>query len=174
MIQVYYGYGKGKTSALNGAAMRANFGEFDVKMYRFLKGKVSKEDKHLEAMGVPVYLAHPKEENSKFVFQMNEEEKNVAKQEALKGMQEILKNAKPTDVILMDEFIDLSVKGVEFLTEKETVDFLKELNTKVAEIIVTGHRMFDSLAELADLITEFKKEKHYYDKGVKARNGFEH
>jgi cob(I)alamin adenosyltransferase len=38
---------------------------------------------------------------------------------------------------------------------------------------MTGHKIWDYLRENADLITEMRKEKHYFDKGIPAREGIE-
>ncbi|MDK2992656.1 MAG: cob(I)alamin adenosyltransferase [Clostridiales bacterium] len=41
------------------------------------------------------------------------------------------------------------------------------------ELVLTGRNVPDEIADLADLITEMKPIKHYYDKGVTARKGIE-
>jgi cob(I)alamin adenosyltransferase len=39
---------------------------------------------------------------------------------------------------------------------------------------MTGHKLFDGLEEKVDLITEMRKVKHYFDKGIQARPGIEY
>lgn len=41
------------------------------------------------------------------------------------------------------------------------------------ELILTGRYAKDELIELADLVTEMKEIKHYYNAKVKARKGIE-
>jgi cob(I)alamin adenosyltransferase len=38
---------------------------------------------------------------------------------------------------------------------------------------ITGRRAPKELIEIADLVSEVKEIKHYYKRGVKARNGIE-
>ena len=54
----------------------------------------------------------------------------------------------------------------------DLLDFIRK-KPKEVELIITG-RMADSrIIDAADLVTEMKEIKHYFQKGVKARNGIE-
>ena len=41
------------------------------------------------------------------------------------------------------------------------------------ELVLTGRNAHPAVVEAADLVTEMRSIKHYYDKGVKARRGIE-
>ena len=41
------------------------------------------------------------------------------------------------------------------------------------EVIITGRYAPDEIIDMADLVTEMKEIKHYYTKGVEAREGIE-
>jgi len=41
------------------------------------------------------------------------------------------------------------------------------------EVVLTGRQAPPELVELADLVTEMRPLKHYYEAGVKARRGIE-
>jgi cob(I)alamin adenosyltransferase len=41
------------------------------------------------------------------------------------------------------------------------------------ELVVTGRRAPQELVDAADLVTEMRPVKHYYDAGVQARPGIE-
>jgi cob(I)alamin adenosyltransferase len=41
------------------------------------------------------------------------------------------------------------------------------------ELVITGRDAYPSVIEVADLVTEMKEIKHYYQKGVPARTGIE-
>ncbi|MDD5541294.1 MAG: cob(I)yrinic acid a,c-diamide adenosyltransferase, partial [Candidatus Marinimicrobia bacterium] len=41
------------------------------------------------------------------------------------------------------------------------------------EVVITGRRADPKLIEIADLVTEMKEVKHYYQRGVAARAGIE-
>ena len=79
-------------------------------------------------------------------------------------------NVENYDMIVMDEAN--IVYGYEFIEKEELINFLKEYGQK-KEIIITGASRQEDIIELADYVTEIKKIKHPYDKGVKARKGIE-
>ena len=56
------------------------------------------------------------------------------------------------------------------LTVEEVLAFLDERPTHV-EVILTGRRAPQELIERADLVTEMREVKHYYQQGVAARKG---
>jgi cob(I)alamin adenosyltransferase len=41
------------------------------------------------------------------------------------------------------------------------------------ELVLTGRRATDAIVAQADLVTEMKEIKHYYQQGVPARKGIE-
>jgi len=56
---------------------------------------------------------------------------------------------------------------------KEVVKTIKEKPLNV-EIVITGRRAPEGIIEIADLVTEMKKIKHPYQKGIEARRGIEY
>ena len=170
MFQIYYGMGKGKTSALNGAALRAFGAELKVKVYRFLKGRHSHENQVLEKVGIEVEMFHY---GQKFVIQMNDEERKKAKLIAFEGMQKIIQDQHKYDVIIIDEFLDLMDETVNFCKQNDILSFIEKIN-KDKEIIVSGHSKYDKVFDKADLISYINPERHYFNKGVSARKGFEY
>jgi cob(I)alamin adenosyltransferase len=55
---------------------------------------------------------------------------------------------------------------------EEVLTFLDERPAHV-EVILTGRRAPQELIERADLVTEMRQVKHYYQQGVAARKGIE-
>ncbi|MCD6548632.1 MAG: cob(I)yrinic acid a,c-diamide adenosyltransferase, partial [Thermodesulfobacterium sp.] len=55
---------------------------------------------------------------------------------------------------------------------KEFLEVLRN-KPKSLEIIITGRYAPEEIIEVADLVTEMKNIKHYYEKGVKSRKGIE-
>ena len=51
--------------------------------------------------------------------------------------------------------------------------FLIENKPETTELVLTGRNAPNELIELADLVTEMKEVKHYFQKGVMARKGIE-
>jgi cob(I)alamin adenosyltransferase len=41
------------------------------------------------------------------------------------------------------------------------------------ELILTGRYAHPQIIKIADLVSEIKEKKHYYQKGIKARKGIE-
>lgn len=169
MLHIYYGLGKGKTSTLNGSAIRAQGANMKVAYFRFLKGRKTNEDSQLEKLGISVVALHPSE---KFVMQMTPEEVFSARNAAKSMMSFILMNKHRYDMIILDEFLDLAAHNVNFFTETDLLDFLDKLKDK--EVLVSGHTKLERVFAAADLITHYHPEKHYFEKGVKAREGIEY
>lgn len=168
MIHIYYGDGKGKTSTLNGSAIRAKGAGLNVKVFKFLKGVESSEDDLIRDLGIIVTKVNV---GKKFVFQMNEQEKSQLKKLVDEILFYIKTNIEKFDVIILDEFLDLTAKNVKMLTEDEVMEFINSIKHK--EILISGHTKIKKLFKEADLITKFMKERHYFDKGVNARKGIE-
>ena len=79
LLHLYYGDGKGKTTAAMGLALRALGSGKKVVVLQFLKGGQSGEIPLLEQLGAKIYRGKA---GQKFVFQMNErsEERRVGKE----------------------------------------------------------------------------------------------
>jgi cob(I)alamin adenosyltransferase len=73
-------------------------------------------------------------------------------------------------IIVLDE-VNVAVY-FKLLTEKEVHQFLDQKPDDV-EVILTGRYAPSSFIKRADLVTEMKEKKHYYQKGVQAREGIE-
>lgn len=170
MIYIFYGDGKGKTSSLNGMAARAKGANLNVLLIRYLKGRTTSEDIILQKMGIEIKSFHHGE---KFVFQMTDDEKSQLKEIVKKSIAWLISNCQLYNVILLDEFIDLAAENVGILSEDEIVDFIKDIDAR-KDVVLTGHIKLLKLSSIADLITEFKSEKHYYERGQEARKGFEY
>lgn len=169
MIHIYWGLGKGKTSTLNGMALRAKGADLKVGIFRFLKGRETSEDAILRGAGINVLSFHS---SNKFVLQMSPEESFKARSEAIAGMKYIATNKKNFDMIILDELLDLCASNVNFLTENQLIEFVESLGDEV-EVVLSGHTKLDNLFNKSDLITEYTPTKHYFEKGIKARKGIE-
>ena len=61
------------------------------------------------------------------------------------------------------------------IEEKDVLDILELYDkNRRFELVMTGHKLFEGLEEKVDLITENRKVKHYFDKGIQARKGIEY
>lgn len=159
MIQIYYGYGKGKTTAALGSGLRALGAGKKVLFVSFLKDNSSSE--RFANCDICFY----KNPNSiPFLFQMTNDEKQKYALWCKNAVNEAF--CANYDVIVLDEFLDvLSLLSDEFVSSM--------VFSPDKEYIITGHTVNDALFDKADYITRFEKVKHPYDRGVPARKGIE-
>lgn len=165
LIHLYWGDGKGKTTAAMGVAMRALAAGKKVIIVQFLKGQESGEITLLSQLGAKFYRGKA---GHKFVFQMNEEEKadtrKVQDENLLAALQE------PADLLILDEACAaVQLKMVDEALLKKTV--LEKPEEQ--ELILTGRNPADWMREIADYNTEMHCWRHPYEKGIKARRGVE-
>lgn len=57
------------------------------------------------------------------------------------------------------------------MSAEQAIDLLCDIDK---EYVLTGHSRVEMLFDAADYITNMQKEKHPYDKSVKARRGIEY
>lgn len=169
LIQVYTGDGKGKTTCALGLALRAVGQGLQVYMVQFMKGRETGEakaaadrlapDMTLRYFGRPglVNLRAPAPEDLARV----REAWDLARQVILAGEH---------DLVILDE-INLALT-FNLLAPEEVFQVLGERPPWV-EVVLTGRQAPPELVELADLVTEMRPLKHYYEAGVKARRGIE-
>lgn len=168
-IHVYYGNGKGKTTAAVGLAVRAAGSGLRVLVFQFLKNNSSNERKILEA--IPNVTCLPGREQIKFVSNMNGDERAEFRHYNNKALDEIVKFCGPFDMLLLDEA--LCAVNLQVLSEEKLISFITH-KPRGLEIVLTGHQITEQLLEIADYVTEVKKIKHHFDQGRTAREGIEY
>lgn len=170
MKHIYYGDGKGKTTAAIGLAVRAAGSKMKVLFVQFLKTEFSGE-RHILSHTENVTLTFCPLE-LKFTFEMDDKEKA----QAAKIFKGILDNAVTTaltekyDMVVLDEVFEAI--NAHMLSESEVYEFITNAPSSM-EIVMTGHNPPQKFMDCADYITEFKKIKHPYDRGITGRIGIE-
>ena len=165
-IQVYTGNGKGKTTASIGVSLRMLCNGGKVFMGQFMKGQGSSEmkamskfpDYQIEQFGLP-----------NFVMNEPSEDDIANAKRGFARMKEVLLSGK-YDLVIFDEIN--STLYYKILDVDDVIELLKQKPDKT-EVILTGRDANEKIIELADLVTEMKEIKHYYQKGVPARKGIE-
>ena len=165
-VQVYTGNGKGKTTAALGLVLRTICAGNKVFMGQFMKGQDYSELKAAE------FLPGLKMEQFGGVEFLHGKptEKDIADAEkGLSRMKEVVESGE-YDVIVFDEIN--TALFFKLLKTEEVIDVinLKKENT---ELILTGRYAPEEIIDRADLVTEMKEIKHYYNTGVKSRTGIE-
>jgi cob(I)alamin adenosyltransferase len=168
ILQIYTGNGKGKTTAAIGLAVRSAGAGLKVIMIQFLKSEHSSELNILNKLE-PDLKIYRFNSQKKFIWNMNDSEKEVLKKETVDGYKKALEISQKNlcDVLILDEIL-----GALYMNYLSISEIKKLLNNKM-EIILTGQNASDEMINMADLVTEMKKIKHPFDKGLKARLGIE-
>lgn len=171
MLHIYYGNGKGKTTAAVGLTVRACGAGMKTAFFQFLKNGSSSEIEILRSMNsVQVFCCI---ECNKFTFEMSDEDKKVVTlchDRMLQKAANLLDN-NDVQLIVLDEFLDAYNKN---LINKEISNQFIDNYLQKCEIIMTGRDPSEELKKCADYLTEMKAVKHPYDNGISARKGIEY
>lgn len=169
-VHIYCGDGKGKTTAAIGLAVRAAGCGKKVLITRFLKTDSSGEVDALKKL--PEITVTPCTKNFGFFFQMSEEQKKEAAgwySELLAStLRKSLEGAY--DLLVLDEI--MAVCNYHLVDETVIRNFLRERPENL-EVVLTGRDPSEELLAEADYVSEIRKIKHPYDRGVMARRGIE-
>jgi len=166
-VQVYTGDGKGKTTAAFGLALRAAGAGLKVYIAQFVKGMRYSEINSLAKL--QDFIAVKQYGRSCFINR-NPDEKDIrAAQEGLKEVKEIMCSGR-YQVIILDEATIATHYNL--FSVDELLDFIRAKPEEV-ELVITGRGADPRIVKEVDLVTEMKEIKHYYQKGVQARDGIE-
>ena len=166
-VQVYTGDGKGKTTAALGLALRSAGAGLKVFVAQFVKGAEYSEIKALQRFSDLITL----KQYGRGCF-IGQEPGSEDIRMAGVGLEEAEQAMESGDyqVIILDE------ANIATYFSLFTVDRLLALITKRpawVELVLTGRKADPRIVEIADLVTEMCEIKHYYQKGVPAREGIE-
>ncbi len=168
MIELYYGDGKGKTTAAVGAAVRAAGAGEQVLFVSFYKDGSSSEVEALIQLGVECLF--PREQFQLFC-PMTEKKRTALEEDYARLLVQAADIARNCFLVVLDEGAD-AFAG-ELLPRQGLMDFLQQRG-RDCEIILTGHSLPPDLAPLCDYITCMTKERHPFDTGAPARRGIEY
>ena len=168
-IQIYTGNGKGKTTAALGQALRAAGHGLKTFVIMFMKDHPYGELKTLEKLSD--FITVERFGNDTFVFrkQPPDESDLSAARKGLERAREIIASGE-YDIVVLDE---ICVATYFKLVKPEDVVPLLKNKPEGVELILTGRYCPDEWLELADLVSEMREIRHYYQKGIIAREGFE-
>lgn len=166
MIQIYTGNGKGKSTAAFGLALRAAGQGLKVVIVQFCKNDSCGEHESLRRLGIHIDAGEPiggPPWESAF-----REQWRVHSRKQLDAAKDLVGKC---DMLILDEAMGALAGG---LIEEEKLDELIADWPEEKELIMTGREATQALIEKADLVTEMKCVKHYFDKKVSARRGIEY
>jgi cob(I)alamin adenosyltransferase len=194
LVQVWWGDGKGKTTAAMGLGFRAAGHGYRVHMLQFMKGGASSvEATRGEYNAIAALPGFTFENAGHYGWHGSldgsaDDEHAANARAALERAREVLTAANDADLhspippdsppedgvhlLILDEILYAANRG---LIDTDAVTGLIETKPDTLELVLTGgHERPDYVADHADLITNVRKEKHPFDDGHRARKGTEY
>lgn len=165
LVHLYWGDGKGKTTAAFGLALRALGSGARVTVLQFLKDGQSSELEPLRRLGAQVFSGQP---GTKFFFQMSDEERTACRH----LHDQMLRQAaeQPCDLLVLDEACAACRLG---MVDEDLLEQVVLQRPAGREVVLTGREPAQWMQRAADYSTEMRCHKHPYQQGVGARKGIE-
>ena len=169
LIHIYCGDGKGKTTAAVGLAVRAAGAGKRVLFVQFFKNGDSSEIGILRTIGnIRVGVSARRHG---FFKAMDASEREQAGEDYTALLSAALAEARDgVDLLVLDEVI--SACNYRAVPEALLTEFLRT-KPEDLEVVLTGRDPSETLLASADYVTEMRKVRHPYDRGVTARRGIE-
>ncbi|MEW6610146.1 MAG: cob(I)yrinic acid a,c-diamide adenosyltransferase [Patescibacteria group bacterium] len=195
IVIVYFGDGKGKTTAALGLAMRALGRGMDVAVLQFIKSEPGTGKGITWSSGERIFaetyskskIQNPKSKmkvscGQLFIKTLGEgfvrirgdkrpfEEHRRAARKGLHEAEKMLRAGR-FQVVILDEVL----RAIEekLLTVNSVVSVLKNKKRDV-HVVLTGHHVPKEILAVADLVTEMRKVKHPFDVGILAKIGIDY
>lgn len=165
-VHMYCGTGKGKTTAALGLALRAAGAGKSVWIGQFCKGRVCSEHAALERLAPLVEMHRLGAEG--FVINPSEHDRSLARSGFAQAVAVLV--AGSHDLVILDEVLWAVELGL--IPLGELLAALLQRSSGV-EVVLTGRPLIPELVAAADLVSEIREIKHYYNEGVPARPGIE-
>ena len=168
-IHVYTGNGKGKTTAALGLAFRAAGRGLRTYIAQFLKGQPTGELEAAKKLAPLIRLEQFGREGFITVKEGPDDEDISRARAGLARALEAMLSGEYR-IVVLDEINTAVHFGL--LPETDVLDLIDRRPAAV-ELVLTGRYAPASFIERADLVTEMTEIKHYFDRGVKSREGIE-
>jgi len=180
-IQIYTGLGKGKTTAALGLSLRFLGSGGTVRFLQFDKGAKEGSDfyserkvlKGLQGMSHQAFgLARFDEASKSFRFKNLPGDFEEAKKGLLAAEEAF---GQGYGLLVLDELLSLPLSGLAERAQIMALLDAYEAQKRPCELLLTGHDFWPELEARADLVTEMRKVKHYFEsKKLDARKGIEY
>lgn len=170
-VQVYTGDGKGKTTASLGLVCRAAGYGHRACIVSFLKGDPNYGELRFIREHMPMVDYH-------LAGRMNFVDPNDPDPADIEIAQEGLATARAAvssgdyHLVVLDEINVAATLGL--VREEDVLAMLDDADRPAhVEVVLTGRDAPDAFIERADLVTEMRMVKHFYEAGIPARRGIE-
>jgi cob(I)alamin adenosyltransferase len=169
LVQVYTGNGKGKTTASLGLSLRAAGHGLRVYVIQFMKGSTVYGELASAARLAPQLTIRQMGRDT-FVSRSHPDPEDVRMARSGFDLAVAIVTSGDYDLVVLDEINCAVDFGLLPLQEVKELIALKPHHT---ELVLTGRGAHPEIIELADLVTEMREIKHYYNSGQHARVGIE-
>ncbi len=163
LILIYYGRGKGKTSACVGQAVRAAGNGLKVVFGQFIKREnIAGEQKILACIPGIKFKAS----GNGFL----KGDKSLHREKA----QELLSwtSSQKADMLILDEA--LNALAHDLISRTDLANYLRAQASCDYHLVLSGRDVPDWLIQIADTMTEMKEIRHQHKAGIKALPGLEY
>jgi cob(I)alamin adenosyltransferase len=168
LLIVNTGHGKGKSTASFGIMLRAWARGYRVGVYQFVKSGKWRigEKRAAERLGNIVWESMG--DGWTWVSRDLDQSAELARE----GWSEVRRRIgdESYDVLILDEFTYPMSFG--WVDTAEVIEVLRN-RPGFQHVVITGRDAPDALVELADLVTEMRKRKHPFDRGIRGQQGIE-
>jgi cob(I)alamin adenosyltransferase len=177
-LHIYYGYGKGKTTSSIGLVIRALGAGKKAAMIQFDKGYDGTNEHYSERKilrtlaGLKLFPFGKERVLGPNAFRFKNEPGDF--EEARSGLAKAKELIVSGDqyLLVLDEI--LAAVMTKLLSREEVMELVELYNkNRRCELVLTGHQVWPELVEKADLVTELRKEKHYFDQKLPSKEGIE-
>ncbi|MEF8757310.1 MAG: cob(I)yrinic acid a,c-diamide adenosyltransferase [Halobacteriales archaeon] len=193
LTQVWWGDGKGKTTAALGMGFRAAGHGYRVHVLQFMKGGASSvEDVRGEYNAIAAMPGISYENSGRYGWHGprddTDADDHVARARGgLERARELLAawddpdpgsaplDGAPEDgvhMLILDEI--LSAANRDLISPDDVVDLVESKPERLELVLTGGHEKPASVSDHADLVTNVRNEKHPFDAGHRARKGAEY
>ncbi len=161
-VQIYYGNGRGKSTAALGNALQAASAGRSVFVIHFLKGRMVTETAFMQRLEPEIKVFHF--EKSEGLYDTLSQQEKLEENRNLRNGVNFARKVLVTeecDLLILDELLGVIDNGV---VSREDVEALMQAKTDRTQIIVTGRSLPDYLREYADEVYQIRTEKscRYY------------
>lgn len=157
IVQVYYGAGKGKTTAAIGQCIRSAGLGHSVVIIQFLKGRDVEEFSFLNKLEPEIKLFRF-EKAREFYCNLSPEEQNEEKKNILNGMnfaRKVIETGE-CDTLVLDEVLGLVDCGI---ISYEDIIKIIELRDDYFKLVLTGDTLPEELVDYVDVISKIEPIK---------------
>jgi len=174
LVSVFYGDGKGKTTAALGMAVRALGQGLRVHLIQFMKGGRLNHERiagELRALGALAGFTVEQFGGEEWIAGELTQSQVESVRNAVEASQKAISSGD-YDLVVLDEILYAVSFGA--ISVRDVLSLLERKNHATDVVLTGGWTEHPGLVNRADLVTEMKKRKHPFDLGAAPRKGVEY